>query len=392
MENGLEISIKKFCEIEKIHSLEFIDNDEKLLIISKNSKDKNKLKFMIWDIYNTGKVETIMLDDYYPTIDHLDTRFARTSGNILQVDDKGNVISVLKKVENIILKQKQSENIVYYSNDELDKKYGKTLDGKLDENHVIYFDKNQNFEQIVEKKEPWVMEDYERTSYCLYHNKKGTETETLQLIVGRTTVQIWHQIHSDPDNKEDLPNKGEPFLEYIWTNGIPVDQEREVTRLRVEEFKCRLNNGSNDNKLNNFYLKVYWYERVREGTEKTKRIGDEMLKKLEDNELKIKEMKKMKIVNDEETRKLKMEIEEIENEMKKFRKEKVIQWKDIAEKVNAVRHACKALEHLNKRAKYKKLVNYIKIHRVSVYIEYTVFTIYKYYMYRIFLLMYTFFN
>ena len=47
------------------------------------------------------------------------------------------------------------------------------------------------------------------------------------------------------------------------------------------------------------------------------------------------------------------------------RKKIIIQWNDIVERVNAVRHACKALEHLNKRAKY--LVNYVKIHRVSIF-------------------------
>ena len=33
MENGLEIVSKKFDQLEKIYSLEFIDSDEKLLII-----------------------------------------------------------------------------------------------------------------------------------------------------------------------------------------------------------------------------------------------------------------------------------------------------------------------------------------------------------------------
>ena len=61
--------------------------------------------------------------------------------------------------------------------------------------------------------------------------------------------------------------------------------------------------------------------------------------------------------------------EKIENEMKEFnieRKEREIRWKDIAGKVNAVRHACKALEHLNKRIKYKKIVGYTKMHRVCI--------------------------
>ena len=51
-------------------SLEFIDNDEQLLIIGKGPEEK--LKFMVWDLYNTGKVETTTLDDFL-TIENFGT-------------------------------------------------------------------------------------------------------------------------------------------------------------------------------------------------------------------------------------------------------------------------------------------------------------------------------
>ena len=38
MENGLEFMTKKFNEIEKIYLLEFIDSDEKLLVIGSCSE------------------------------------------------------------------------------------------------------------------------------------------------------------------------------------------------------------------------------------------------------------------------------------------------------------------------------------------------------------------
>ena len=98
----MEIAAQKFDRIEKIHSLEFIDNDEKLLVIVEDSE--NKLKFIIWDIYHTGKVEP---DDLL-TVKDLGTRLARTSGNLLYVDDKGKVRSVLKEIE---LKRKQQDKI-----------------------------------------------------------------------------------------------------------------------------------------------------------------------------------------------------------------------------------------------------------------------------------------
>ena len=177
-----------------------------------------------------------------------------------------------------------------------------------------------------------MLDDYERNSYCLYRNKKGTETDTLQLIIGRSIVQIWHKIHSNDKTKkkEELPNKGEPFLEYIWTNRIPVNQEREKTRLRIEIFNCGLKDKSHD-KLNDFYLEVYWFE------ENVKKEGKD-----------------------------KIEKGEINSSENMIRWTKVIKRKDIIKKFHAVRHACKALEHLNKRYKSKYLANnYIRVHKVG---------------------------
>ena len=56
MENGLQVVSKKFDEIEEIYSLEFIDSDEKLLVVGRR-KDSDKLVFIIWDIYKTGGSE-----------------------------------------------------------------------------------------------------------------------------------------------------------------------------------------------------------------------------------------------------------------------------------------------------------------------------------------------
>src|SRR6266498_4028022 len=125
---------------------------------------------------------------------------------------------------------------------------GKKQNG-VEQNHFVHYDENDEnikFEPIVIEKEPWVSGDYERNSYCLYYNKEGSETETLQLLVGRTTVQIWNQVQNCSKNKDELPNKGEPFLEYIWTNRIPVNQEREKTRLQIEKFEYETNDELHD--------------------------------------------------------------------------------------------------------------------------------------------------
>ncbi|CAB5370484.1 unnamed protein product [Rhizophagus irregularis] len=131
---------------------------------------EEKLKFIIWDLYNTGKVETTALDDFL-TIEEFDTRLARTSGNLLQVNYKGKVTSVLKNIEEKLKRNesKETNNILRI--------YSK------DENHR-YFDKCI---------EPWVVDDDETHSYCLCDN----DDETLQLVIGRSTVQIWHQIKDD---------------------------------------------------------------------------------------------------------------------------------------------------------------------------------------------------
>ncbi|RGB30630.1 hypothetical protein C1646_765101 [Rhizophagus diaphanus] len=257
IENGLEIASKKFEELEKIYLLEFIDSDKKLLIIGEGLKvedpegrDQDKeakkvLKFIIWDLYNTGEHELVELDDFPITKTNMDDIYARlaiTSGNILQIDDHGKVSSVLKKVEKEINKKKLNEAAA--PNITLENIYGK-LNGTNDINHTIYYEKNINFKQIVNDREPWLPGGSERTSYCLYYNEEDTKTETLQLLVGRSTVQIWHQVNDSKNkNKDELPNKGEAFLEYIWSNRIPVKQEGNITRLRIEKFEYGPNYGS----------------------------------------------------------------------------------------------------------------------------------------------------
>jgi hypothetical protein len=338
MENGLEVVSKKFDEIEKIYSLEFINSDEKLLIIGEK---KDQVKLIIWDMYNTVKAEQIELDKF-STVD-LKNRLARTSGNILQVDGAGRVTSVLKKIENKLKQNtpKKTDDFKKYKDKILaEKPDGKTKDAK----HTIYFDKV--FDPIVFDKEPWVIDEYERNSYCLYQNKKETRIRTIQLIVGRSTVQIWHQVRDDNKPKDELPNKGGPFLEYIWANGIPINQERTATRLRIGEFKYKPNDGTSI--LDDFYLKVYWYERTSDENNKGKTAEEIKM----ENE-KIEEMEKNRKAG-----------KEIENDGIIEMKEKVIQRKDIIEKVSAVRRACRALEHLNKRRRFL-VTNYIKIHQVS---------------------------
>ncbi|EXX53449.1 hypothetical protein RirG_243740 [Rhizophagus irregularis DAOM 197198w] len=366
MENGLQVASKKFDEIEKIHLLEFIDSDEKLLIIGEDfkedkdsKKDKKKLKFIVWDLYDTGKYELTELP--MTNLENIDTRLAKISGNVLQIDDKGKVSSVLEKIEEVKKKKLYKVNKVVGPRIKLKEDIGKKLNGSSDEKHIIHYIEKIKFEPIVNDKEPWVSGDYERNSYRLYQHE---EIEILQLIIGRSTVQIWHQIKDS--------NKGEPFLEYIWTNRILINQEREQTKLRIEKFEMFESNS----KTNDFYLKVYWYER-KDNEESTKEEEDEEICHIED---KIEEINKVNKMDEVEKEKRKQEI--INSAKKVKRCEKVIQQKDIIEKFYAVRHACKALEHLNKRYINKELVdNYVRVRNYEEMITYIKHIIWKFVKY-----------
>ena len=68
------------------------------------------VKFIIWDLYYTGKVDCVKLvelDGISETIiENLSTCLTRTLGNILYIDDNGKVSSVLKKVERRLKQEK----------------------------------------------------------------------------------------------------------------------------------------------------------------------------------------------------------------------------------------------------------------------------------------------
>src|SRR3989337_1291482 len=101
MENGLEITSREFQEFGKIYFMEFIDRDEKLLLIGSDPYDKKIPKVIIWNLYNTHEVETIQLEEgrLNFTKQNIGTRLASTSGNLLQVDHEGKVTSILKMID-----------------------------------------------------------------------------------------------------------------------------------------------------------------------------------------------------------------------------------------------------------------------------------------------------
>ncbi|CAI2187195.1 15919_t:CDS:10 [Funneliformis geosporum] len=162
-EHGSKIASKTFEKIN-IHLIEFINSDEKLLLIGSDSENDDDIKIIIWDMYDTDKVEVMPLEEL--TAHNLSSCFAIPVG----------------------------------------------------------------------EPEPWVTKKYEKNSFYLCYN----DSEALQLIVGMSTIQIWHQFHDKTEKKKNLPNEGRPFLEFIWTNGIPDNQENEEHKLRITNVRFGL--------------------------------------------------------------------------------------------------------------------------------------------------------
>ncbi|PKY61408.1 hypothetical protein RhiirA4_431794 [Rhizophagus irregularis] len=107
---------------------------------------------------------------------------------------------------------------------------------------------------------------------------------------------------------------------------------------------------NNVQSLEDFSLKVYWYIRVDKDNEESvkKKKGENDI--IREDDEKIDEMEKKKMKENGNIRKW----------------EKKIKRKFIIKKSHTVRHACKALEHLNKRYKHRNLANnYIVTHEVG---------------------------
>ncbi|CAG8467261.1 6843_t:CDS:10 [Funneliformis mosseae] len=314
LEHGSEIATRKFEEINNIQLIEFINSDEKLLLIGSDSENDD-LKIIIWDIYDTNKVERIPLE--------LSTCLASTSGNLLQVNDEGKVTSILKMIEEV--KANNENNESKSENPDLkiyDPKSKELPPYKNFENQTIYFYEkfDGNFKPAIEDPEPWVSNKYKKISFCLYYDG----LESLQLIV-------------------------EPFLEFIWTNGIPDNQKNEHHyRLHIANVRFG---------LKYFRMEVYWYEKESDkGSINEKKSDDGSKNEKESDDGSINE-------ND-----MSQKMENKKNIKGMIIKEKIIEWNDINDNANGIRYACEALESLNMRAKSR--TSYFKLHKYHEIVKY----------------------
>ncbi|CAG8575470.1 696_t:CDS:10 [Funneliformis caledonium] len=197
LEHGSEIAIRKFEEINNIQLIEFINSDEKLLLIGSDSENDD-LNIIIWDIYDTDKVDEVeKISLEHLTAQHLSICLASTSGNLLQVNDEGKVTSILKMIEEV--KANNENNESKSENPDLkiyDPKSKELPPYKNFENHTIYFYEkiDGNFDNIkpaIEDPEPWVSNKYKKISFCLYYDG----LESLQLIVDNQKNEHHHRLH-----------------------------------------------------------------------------------------------------------------------------------------------------------------------------------------------------
>ncbi|CAB5370448.1 unnamed protein product [Rhizophagus irregularis] len=260
MENGLEAISKKFDEIEKIHLIEFIERDRKLLVIGNSASEEKKLKLIIWNMYNVGEIETMMELDDFLTIDNLGTRLARTSGNLLQVDNEGNVKSILKRLDKLLKQQQETEDNKGLS--DLDIKRLKVIEPN--ERIIVHYNENinPNFKPTFIMKEPWKTinddtEKYEITNVmelAIYHCK-GREIKDTIIVAYLLEYYTRHAIDYVDDYVKKLFRK-ECFVNQ---NYFPAKDHYNII---PEEYQKRRGMKFRAFEVNLYSNKIKWYNVV----------------------------------------------------------------------------------------------------------------------------------
>ncbi|KAF0448101.1 transient receptor potential cation channel subfamily a member 1-like isoform x1 [Gigaspora margarita] len=218
MENTLEIQTKVFPNLYRINSIDFIHNDEKLLLVGEEDNGKGDgsseliTVIIIWDLFS-GKENAIRT--YHDTEKIIPARpqetyhkFASASGVIVCVnEDNGNIFSIVDhpSLENILNPPPISSAELIQLNfqearEQTDQMYhpiftqdGKSFDAKEEPRHLL----------VVYSTEPWVRyKQYPRISAYLNKDKD------LQVIIGLTTIQVWRRGND---------NSSKRTLVYIWT-------------------------------------------------------------------------------------------------------------------------------------------------------------------------------
>ncbi|CAG8587113.1 9879_t:CDS:2 [Diversispora eburnea] len=202
MENSLEVSTRIFPQIEKIISLDFINDDESLFIIAQDNK--NSLPIIIcWDLFSYMKNSTRILEDTNKIFSTNNIKLVRACDTMLVINQEGKIISIAKhpSLIDILKPQPKSEKPLI----------------KL----PLQYLKDSEWTQAVPH-------------------------TTLQLTIGETTVQVWYK----KENKS--------ILKYIWTNCCNRKLTVKSLEIGHQEFKIELSYQSPNVYWDEMIVNLHW--------------------------------------------------------------------------------------------------------------------------------------
>ncbi|CAG8703332.1 6864_t:CDS:2, partial [Funneliformis caledonium] len=207
IENGLEIIRKDLGKDTKIIGCEFKD-DNKLMII----KQDKYMVMSIWHLY-TNEVQN---DKQITLESSLYFYNARIPGKNLVVTESDEIISIYDHI--LKIDNKTKENQSFLPELELYKDGHKEKTVKILEYNNKVLSKEVAL-PIIRNREPWITDDYKKK--WIYFDQE----ESIQLYIGKCTVQVWRKI----EQKENF------ILEYFWTN---EDDDNGILQIDLMRHAC----------------------------------------------------------------------------------------------------------------------------------------------------------
>jgi hypothetical protein len=245
MENSLEISTQSFPRVERILSVDFINDDESLFIVAQERENSIPL-IIVWDLFSYMDNAIRILQDATELFSSGNYRLVRSCGNIILVSSDGSITSIMDHtlIKDILVPTIKSKkdlttlNLTYLRESEWNVSVHHTIfyqDGKHDDAEIKPI--------IVFDKEPWIhYKEYDRVSAFLDNER------TTQLFIGETTVQVWYR--RDANSKEQL--------KYIWV--APKGKKLSIESLKIgqREFEVSLYTHSNQSPREKKRENIHW--------------------------------------------------------------------------------------------------------------------------------------
>ncbi|CAB4414228.1 unnamed protein product [Rhizophagus irregularis] len=245
IENSLEISTQSFPRVERIVSVDFINDDESLIIVAQEKESLIPL-IIVWDLFSYMDNAIRILQDATELFSSGSYKLVRSCGNIILAGSDGSVTSLLDHtlVKEILVPTIKSKKGLIT----LDVKYLRESEWDVSVHHTIFYqdgerDNAETKPVIVFDKEPWIhSKGYARISAFL------DDERTTQLFIGVTTVQVWYR--KDVNSKEQL--------KYIWV--APKDKKISIESLKIgqREFEVCLHIKSNQSMTTESVLNLHW--------------------------------------------------------------------------------------------------------------------------------------